>query len=798
MSTNTELISRYINNELSESENKRFEESLKINIDLKKEYELQLNIIEGVNRLGLKNQIVSSFKNVKYQKTMKKATIGLAIVIAIVGSFLLVKNTMNKPVNNLLYQLNEQGNNKWAEADKQTESQIFTINPERDTIIETKNGSVFSILAKSFLNKLGEVPKTTIDLEIKEAITPLDIMKAGLSTLSDGKLLETGGMFYVNARNREENLIIDKSKPLNVNIPVNNNKNDMMLFRGERKADGSINWVNPISMKKKLSTVEITSLNFYPEHFLDTLSVLGFDIKNKKLTDSIYYSYSGYVEAKEMVSEYYFSDEAISDSTAPVMIDKISYEKPNGKNLFMKNCAVCHSMSSQKLTGPGMAGILNRAPKGDWLNRYILNNNKLIRSGDAYANKLVAMNGGVDGMGEYEYLTADELKALVQYITGQDKFNFDEMLPDEGGYLEINPAKVKAIWNKKFNHTLLATKEFEERLKVIFTTCDGRILNLYVNNLTKNLYEIDSIAATLLSGDLKNKFLNFYNRKDGGVEISDKQSKKLQTYFEEKKTIYTNAVNKVLEKMYADENLKSQLAYNQQTKHFDVENLRTSKIFTEELEINMDEAYRQLGKERQKIVVEPLNTYLSAPIIFTGWYNVDKYVVDATVKRKSLNYSDPETGKKAIIKYAPLTITITNFKKYDRVVSYLIPNKLSSFQLIKNAGSVFKENLNELMNYSVLTIGFIGSDTYYNEIKNAKAQPYEIDLISINTKGLSKKLNADFPINLKSDLSKDINYQLFDIKEKVRQNKVMDREKMRERIKGEVFPCQIPSEADFE
>ena len=47
-------------------------------------------------------------------------------------------------------------------------------------------------------------------------------------------------------------------------------------------------------MKRKLTTVEITKLNFYPEHFLDTLKAMGFDTKNKKLTDSIYYSFSGY------------------------------------------------------------------------------------------------------------------------------------------------------------------------------------------------------------------------------------------------------------------------------------------------------------------------------------------------------------------------------------------------------------------------------------------------------------------------------------------------------------------------
>ncbi|MBL7919493.1 MAG: c-type cytochrome [Bacteroidia bacterium] len=66
----------------------------------------------------------------------------------------------------------------------------------------------------------------------------------------------------------------------------------------------------------------------------------------------------------------------------------------DGEKLFKLNCAVCHaSHTDQKLTGPGLKGIFDRAPKGDWLNKWILNNEKLIKSGDAYANKIFNDNG---------------------------------------------------------------------------------------------------------------------------------------------------------------------------------------------------------------------------------------------------------------------------------------------------------------------------------------------------------------------------------------------------------------------
>lgn len=692
----TEIIAKYIAGELSDTDKTTFEKELNSNTELKKEYELQLQIIEGAKRLGLKNQVSSSFKAVKTKKLINKVLIGLAITIATIGAVVLVKKIINKNSSEVLYELNEQGNTNWSEADKRLESQVFKLNPLRDTIIETKNGIVFSIPAKAFLNKQGETPTETIDVEIKEAMTASEIIKAGLSTMSNGKLLETGGMFYVNARVGEENLTIDKSKPLNANVPVNNNKKDMMLFKGERKADGSINWIDPKPLKKRLTTVDITKLNFYPEHFLDSLKNMGFDVKNKKLTDSIYYSFSGYclTEGGSITRQ-----SAAAQPASPSLTDttKVAYS--------FEEAEVYHH----------------------------------------------------------------ELNAFCS---------------------EIDPSRVKAIWDKKFNNTILATNEFEERLKVIFTTCNAEILNLYINNLNRPLYQLDSAAASVLNGILKDKFLEFFERGDGGVEISDNQNQQLQKYFEEKRELYAKAVNSALEKMYKEENKKAQIASEEYINHLNTESLRASKVFSEEFELNMDEAYRQLGKQRPTKL--PATNYFSASITQTGWNNVDKYVIESTTKRTTLDYTDPESGKKAVIKYEPIMITVNNFKGYDKVMCYMIPDKLSSFQLIKNNGNVFKENLNELIKYSVVIVGFKGNSAYYHVIENAKTQVYSIELASIEQAELDKKLNGSFGLNAGTDLTREINYQLFETKEVARKKQIKDREELRYRLSSAVFPCYKP------
>jgi hypothetical protein len=89
----------------------------------------------------------------------------------------------------------------------------------------------------------------------------------------------------------------------------------------------------------------------------------------------------------------------------------------DGAKIFKQNCAVCHSShTGQKLTGPGLAGIFDRAPKGDWLNRWIINNEKLIKSGDAYANKIYNENGKA-AMTVFEgQLTPKDVDAVIAFL----------------------------------------------------------------------------------------------------------------------------------------------------------------------------------------------------------------------------------------------------------------------------------------------------------------------------------------------------------------------------------------------
>ncbi len=116
-------------------------------------------------------------------------------------------------------------------------SQYFTIDPSKDTTILTAHAGHYVI------NKGTFAADEKVTIEIKEIFTPDEILRSGLTTLSDGKLLASAGMLYFNATVNGKK--IEPSLPVGVFIPGNNPDPDMKLFTGKLQSDSTINWVDP-------------------------------------------------------------------------------------------------------------------------------------------------------------------------------------------------------------------------------------------------------------------------------------------------------------------------------------------------------------------------------------------------------------------------------------------------------------------------------------------------------------------------------------------------------------------------
>lgn len=98
-------------------------------------------------------------------------------------------------------------------------------------MLRTPKGAAVKILRGTFPQDVA--------LEIKEAYTAKDMLLAGLTTESNGKPLRSGGMIYLNTKNREA---VTLQKPITVLLPTNGVEENMQVFKGE-ETDTAVNWV---------------------------------------------------------------------------------------------------------------------------------------------------------------------------------------------------------------------------------------------------------------------------------------------------------------------------------------------------------------------------------------------------------------------------------------------------------------------------------------------------------------------------------------------------------------------------
>lgn len=94
-----------------------------------------------------------------------------------------------------------------------------------------------------------------------------------------------------------------------------------------------------------------------------------------------------------------------------------------GKSLFNANCAACHKLD-KKMTGPALRNVEARLADAEgldreWLSLWIKNSAGLIKSGDAYANKIYNEYGGA-AMTAFPQLSDADIDNILAY-TAEEK-----------------------------------------------------------------------------------------------------------------------------------------------------------------------------------------------------------------------------------------------------------------------------------------------------------------------------------------------------------------------------------------
>lgn len=118
------------------------------------------------------------------------------------------------------------------------ETQNFCINPQRDTVLKCKGGTVININANAFSTPCK---KGCVTIDVIEVLNASQALMLRLTTVSNGSVLQSGGMFYLQATDCNGRMLKSKPKQVTVFVPKIND-GDMMLFKGSRMADGNMNW----------------------------------------------------------------------------------------------------------------------------------------------------------------------------------------------------------------------------------------------------------------------------------------------------------------------------------------------------------------------------------------------------------------------------------------------------------------------------------------------------------------------------------------------------------------------------
>ncbi|MCU0440087.1 MAG: hypothetical protein MUC49_19540 [Raineya sp.] len=120
-------------------------------------------------------------------------------------------------------------------------SQITQVSAQKPSIVTGKKGTKISINPNDLITESGKPLGQTIDVELKELTNQGQLLRTNAQTVSDGKLLVSGGAYFIGMTSNGEQLKLKQGKTLKVQFPKLSNQ-EMTLFYGQRNEIGQMNW----------------------------------------------------------------------------------------------------------------------------------------------------------------------------------------------------------------------------------------------------------------------------------------------------------------------------------------------------------------------------------------------------------------------------------------------------------------------------------------------------------------------------------------------------------------------------
>lgn len=331
----------------------------------------------------------------------------------------------------------------------------------------------------------------------------------------------------------------------------------------------------------------------------------------------------------------------------------------------------------------------------------------------------------------------------------------DTAATDETAECGIDPAIIKVIKSEKFQNTLIATREFETRLQTIFKACRNDIIEIYIKNLDKNLWELDSMAAVTLGehhqyGD----FYDYYQQGLTNVKDANKYADLLQGYYQKQLTAIKSELEKAKEQVMKELQEKNEVA---------------QQVANE---------YKELLRKREKYRMETYGFEWSE----TGWINID------------IGITPKDWGPQR------LEMVVQNGKNYDRVHTYVVYTSIKSlYRLNSSDKELFYVGNNQekkmLMPKKQVAVGI--SIAYKDKTPFLALKEFEtgsepkltLTLEQTTTKEITEAIKPYDNYEQENRIDKDLEYMALFAKEKNRQEKLKSESQFIRRLWHRAYPC---------
>lgn len=153
-----------------------------------------------------------------------------------------------------------------------SKEQVFTIHPNRDTILIGEQGTRVKISAESFIKKNGTEVTDLVSFRMTECYSALEMFAHKLSThTASNDVIETGGSVKIAAFSNNQELVLKPKKKIGLDFPIEGDRvSGMQEFKGLNDANGNVVWEskptalstnNQIAIQNTNSTFQNTNLS---------------------------------------------------------------------------------------------------------------------------------------------------------------------------------------------------------------------------------------------------------------------------------------------------------------------------------------------------------------------------------------------------------------------------------------------------------------------------------------------------------------------------------------------------------